>query len=261
MGELVLHHGTGALDFELTGPALEPDESRRIMFNARCLLTVRGEKEALALLDEVPFAIFPATNHFNDDFHVLHATLPLIEYEPIRRTQGEKREAARQIVDAMSEANGPYIRFVAIALALANPDDWDVFLCHASEDKPGVARPLYTHLESCGVRCWLDEAEIAWGESILAKIQEGMSRARFVLVVLSPQFLQKPWPQKELRSALTLEIEAGRSIVLPLLVGDPQILLASLPFLKEKRYLMWGGDPTVVERELRTLVRRQARQS
>jgi hypothetical protein len=261
VGELVLHHGTGALDFELTGPALEPDESRRIMFNARRLLTVRGENEALALLDEVPFAIFPATNHFNDDFHVLHATLPLVEYEALRLTQGEKRQAARQIADAISEANGPDIRFVAVALGLSNPDDWDVFLCHASEDKPLIARPLYTHLESRGIRCWLDEAEIAWGESILSKIQEGMARARFVLVILSPQFLQKSWPQKELRSALTLEIEAERSIVLPLLVGDPNLLLASLPFLKEKRYLVWGGDPTVVERELRMLVRRQAQQS
>lgn len=257
MGNLVLYHGIGALDFELVGPALEADELSRLLFNARRLLVVRGQGRAVDLLDAVPFLIFPATNFFNDDFNVLYAELPLSEYEDVRLTQHDKRQAAKQIAEVISEVNGPYIRFVAVGLALAAPDDWDVFLCHASEDKHEIARPLYAHLESCGIRCWLDEAEIAWGESLLSKIQEGISRSRFVLIILSPTFLQKPWSQKELRSALTLEVESERSIVLPLLVGDSQILLSSLPFLKEKRYLTWGGEPTVVERELRTLVRRQ----
>ena len=229
------------------------------MFNVRRLLTFRGQNEAVALLEAMPFSIFPATNHFNDEFHILRAELPLAEYEAARLTQNAKRHAAGQVADAISEAEGPYIRFVSVGLALADPSVWDVFLCHASEDKATIARPLYAHLEACGIRCWLDEAEIAWGESLISKIQEGIARARFVLVILSPTFLQKPWPNKELRSALTLEVEGERSLVLPLLVGDSQSLLASLPFLKEKRYLTWDGEPAVVERELKTLVRRQQR--
>ncbi len=261
MGKLVLHHGTGARDFKEVGPALDPAESERIIFNARRLLTVRGEKEALALLDAVPFGIFPAINHFHDEFHILLATLPLREYEAIRRTQEEKRLAAKKIADAIWEANELDIRFVAIRLALENPEEWDVFLCHVSEDKSEVVDPLYRYFTSRGIRCWFDEAEIAWGDKIVEKIQEGITRSRFVLVVLSPEFLKKPWPKRELQSALTREIEGGRSIVLPLLVGDPQILLASLPFLEEKRYLIWRGDPTAIEEELRTLFRRQVQRS
>ena len=121
MGEVVLHHGTGALDFQLVGPAWESDELRHLIFNARRILTVRGQSHAGALLDAVSFSIFPATNHFNDDFHVLHAGLPLAEYEAVRLSQHEKRQAATQIVEAISEANGPYIRFVAVGLALADP--------------------------------------------------------------------------------------------------------------------------------------------
>ena len=260
MGEVILYHGTGALDFEVLGASWGNDESRRLLFNVKRLLTVRGQTDAVVLLDSIPFVISPATNHFNDDFHVLHAQLPLVEYEAVRLSQDEKRHAAAQIAEAIPEANGPYIRFVAVGLALADPEEWDVFVCHASEDKPEIARPLCSHLESCGIRCWLDEAEIAWGESIISKIQEGISRARFVLVILTSRFLQKPWPQKELRTALTLEVEGERSIVLPLLAGNSQTLLSSVPFLREKRYLTWNGDPAVVERELRTLVRRQARQ-
>jgi len=108
------------------------------------------------------------------------------------------------------------------------------------------------------MRCWIDEVEVGWGESIVAKIQEGLSHARYVVVVLSAQLLKKNWAQKELRTALTLEIESNRNIVLPLIVGDPQSVLASAPFLREKRYLIWGGDLVDVERELRALARKQA---
>lgn len=257
MGEVVLHHGSGASDFERVGPAWDAAAFRRLMFNVRRLLNVRGQSEAVDLLDAISFSIYAAVNHFNDDFHILHAELPLAEYESVRLAQREKRQAAGQIADAISEVDGPYIRFVAVGLALADPEVWDVFLCHASEDKAKIARPLYKHLETCGIRCWLDEAEIAWGESLVSKIQDGIARARFVLVILSPAFLQKPWAGKELRTALTLEVEAERSLVLPLISGDSEQLLASLPFLKEKRYLTWNGDSSVVERELRTLVRKR----
>jgi excisionase family DNA binding protein len=256
MGTIILYHGTGAEDFEIVGPAWEPSEEKRVLFNARRLLIARGQADAVALFDSAPFGVFPAMNHFNDEFHVLHAELPLLDYEDVRLTQADKRQAARQLAEAIAESTGPYIRFVAIRLQIANPEEWDVFVCHASEDKAGVARPLYDHLTRRGISCWIDEAEIAWGESIVAKIQQGLSRARYVIVVLSPQLLQKKWAQKELRSALSLEIEAARNVVLPLIVGDAHSALASLPFLQEKRYVTWNGDPSSVERELRILARK-----
>lgn len=160
----------------------------------------------------------------------------------------------------MAEVGGPRVRFVAVELLSAAPEAWDVFLCHASEDKAAIARPIYDHLMSCGIHCWLDEAEIAWGDGIVSKVQEGLARARFVVVILSLHFLQKNWPKRELESALNLEIEANRSFVLPLLSGNPDDLLSSLPFLKAKRYLIWSNNAKVVEEELRTLIRRQERQ-
>lgn len=256
MGKIIIHHGSGAQDFEISGPAWTADEAKRVLLNARRLLIVRGQAEAVELLDSAPFAAFPATNHFDDEFYVLCADVPLPDYENFRRIEADKRHAAKSLAEAIAESSGPYIRFVAIRLRLADPEVWDVFLCHASEDKEGVARPVYTHLANSGIACWIDEAEIAWGESIVAKIQEGLARARYVIVILSPQFVRKPWAQKELRTALTLEIDADRNIVLPLLVGEPHSVLASLPFLREKRYLSWTGDPGDVERELRTLTRR-----
>lgn len=259
MGKVVLHHGSGAGDFDIVGDPIDPGESRRFLSNARRLLHARGQSGAIDVLELAHFAIFPATNHFNDDFHVLHADVPLSDYEAVRVNQEHLRQGAALLADAVGEAEGPYIRFVSVGLILAEPEDWDVFLCHASEDKATVARPLYKQLEAAGVQCWLDEAEIVWGDSIVMRIQEGLARARFVIVVLSANFLGKGWAQKELRTALTLEIEGRSNLVLPLLVGDPESLLASLPFLKEKRYLKWEGNPALVEQELRAVLRNQLR--
>jgi hypothetical protein len=89
------------------------------------------------------------------------------------------------------------------------------------------------------------------------KRDKGLSRARYVIVILSPQLLQKKWAQRELRTALAREVEQDQNIVLPLIVGDAQAALTSLPFLQEKRYLTWSGDLSAVERELRALARKR----
>jgi hypothetical protein len=258
MGSVVLHHGTGAQDFGLDGEPLPADDVRRVFFNAKRILVARGETDAVALLDAAPFRIVPASNHFNDEFHVLHAQVPLAAYETFRTTASTLRVPARSLADVISEVGGPHIRFVAVQLLLRDPDTWDVFLCHASEDKAAVAQPLFDRLELAGIRCWYDQAEIAWGESLVSKIQTGLSRAHFVIVVLSLAFLAKRWAQKELRTALTLELEGRDGIVLPLIVGDPARVLETLPFLSEKLYVTWTGDPTDIERRLRVLLQRKS---
>jgi hypothetical protein len=130
----------------------------------------------------------------------------------------------------------------------------DVFLCHASEDKPNVVRPLYDALCAVGITCWLDEAEIGWGDSLVGKVNEGLRDSRFVIVVLSDAFLAKPWPRRELASALSVESSSGIVRVLPLLVGGnpkTQAVLAELPLLSDKLHLCWEGDPRPVLEAMR----------
>jgi hypothetical protein len=75
---------------------------------------------------------------------------------------------------------------------------WDVFISHASEDKAAVARPLARQLEELGLRVWLDETQLKVGDSLRARIDEGLAQSRFGVVVLSPAFFGKKWPQREL---------------------------------------------------------------
>jgi hypothetical protein len=96
-----------------------------------------------------------------------------------------------------------------------------------------------------GISVWFDEAEIKWGDSITQKVNEGLKISRYVIVVLSPSFIKKNWPQKELNAALNIEISTGEIKVLPLLVGsenEKDKILENYPLLNDKMYLPWDGD-------------------
>jgi hypothetical protein len=75
---------------------------------------------------------------------------------------------------------------------------WDVFISHASEDKEDIARPLARALEARGISVWFDELTIGWGTPIHRAIEEGIARATFGLVILSPHFMFKKWTKAEL---------------------------------------------------------------
>lgn len=96
-----------------------------------------------------------------------------------------------------------------------------------------------------GISCWYDEAEIRWGDSIVQKVNEGLNTSRYVVVVFSPAFVQKNWPQRELNAVLNQEASTGEVKVLPLLVGSEEEkmqILKQFPLLNDKRYLPWDGD-------------------
>ena len=135
----------------------------------------------------------------------------------------------------------------------------DIFICHASEDKVEVVRPLVKALQKEDITCWVDEGEIKWGDSITQKVNEGLKMSRFVMVVLSKSFMNKNWPKRELYAALDQEATSGEVKVLPLLVGDKVVrenVLTELPLLKDKRYLTWDGlSNSIVDEALNRLSR------
>ena len=95
------------------------------------------------------------------------------------------------------------------------PFDFDVFLSHASEDKDAFVRPLAAALQAAGLRVWYDEWALALGDRLRRKIDEGLKRSRFGVVVLSRSFFAKNWPQQELDGLAALE-SAGADRILPI---------------------------------------------
>jgi len=77
------------------------------------------------------------------------------------------------------------------------------FVSHASEYKPFV-KNLADTLLRYGVRVWYDDYEIAVGDSIRDKLNEGLSVSEYGVVVLSHNFFKKRWPKRELAALASL---------------------------------------------------------
>jgi hypothetical protein len=90
----------------------------------------------------------------------------------------------------------------------------DVFLCHATEDKKVLVEPLALELEGYGLKVWYDKFEVKLGDSLREKVDEGLVYSRYGVVVLSPAFFEKNWPQKELNGLFAREVE-GKKVILP----------------------------------------------
>jgi hypothetical protein len=100
----------------------------------------------------------------------------------------------------------------------APPPQWDAFISHATEDKDNFVRPLAHALSALGAKVWYDEFSLKIGDSLSASIDKGLAESRFGIVVLSPAFMSKGWPKRELQGLVACEMD-GRSTILPIWHG------------------------------------------
>jgi TIR domain len=90
-----------------------------------------------------------------------------------------------------------------------------IFISHASEDKKTFVRPLAHALKRRGLQVWYDEFSLKVGDSLRRSIDQGLAECTAGVVVLSPSFFAKEWPQRELDALYAAEA-AGRSRILPI---------------------------------------------
>lgn len=93
--------------------------------------------------------------------------------------------------------------------------EYDVFISHASEDKATVARPLASALANLGLKVWYDEFELKIGDSLRRKIDFGLVKSKFGIVVISRSFISKGWTNYELDGLITRSV-SGEQILLPI---------------------------------------------
>ncbi|MBW1717495.1 MAG: TIR domain-containing protein [Deltaproteobacteria bacterium] len=93
--------------------------------------------------------------------------------------------------------------------------EYDVFICHAGEDKEAVVEPLAQEFRNRGLRVWYDRWLLRIGDSLRRKIDEGLSQCKYGVVVLSPNFFGKLWPERELDGLVQREM-SGQKVILPI---------------------------------------------
>lgn len=132
---------------------------------------------------------------------------------------------------------------------------WDVFICHASEDKEEFVKPLAEALVQRGLGVWYDEFELKMGDSLRRSIDRGLHDSRFGIVVLSHAFFSKEWPQKELDGLVAREV-GGTKVILPIWhrISREEVLRYS-PTLADKKAASTFAGLNAVVREILDVVR------
>ena len=99
---------------------------------------------------------------------------------------------------------------------------WDIFMSHASPDKPWV-RGLVKALRAKDVTVWFDEDSLEWGEDLQRGINRGLTNSRKAIAVLSPSYLaQRKWTEAEISGLLARE-KLGEVLILPIWHGITEI--------------------------------------
>jgi hypothetical protein len=140
----------------------------------------------------------------------------------------------------------------------ADPEPWDVFISHASQDDPYVDTLKRTFV-AAGIRVWVDDGVLRWGNRLRPKIDNGLRRSRFVMFVFSPAFIRaRKWPEYELDSAFALET-ADMQRILPLLHGTSHAQFREYSAgLSDRVYLDSGQhSPTDIANQLLILLARR----
>lgn len=78
-------------------------------------------------------------------------------------------------------------------------DQVDYFICHASEDKQSFVRNFAQYLMKNDATVFYDEYSLKLGDSLTEKINDGISRAKAGIIILSKYFFEKPWTNAELQ--------------------------------------------------------------
>ena len=92
---------------------------------------------------------------------------------------------------------------------------YHAFISYASEDLDSFVLPLANRLKSIGLKIWFDRFCLKIGDSIIEKINLGLSESNYGIVVFSKNFFKKKFPKKELNALFNLEID-NKSLILPI---------------------------------------------
>ena len=94
--------------------------------------------------------------------------------------------------------------------------EYDVFISHANKDKLNFVDELNESLRKLGVNIFYDKDTLEWGDNWKKKILEGTRKAEFAIIVISENFFDREWTEKELGELLNRQNRNGQKLILPI---------------------------------------------
>lgn len=94
---------------------------------------------------------------------------------------------------------------------------YDVFISHANADKLEYVNELYMEIRKLGISIFYDSDVLSWGDKWKDVIINGTESSEFAIIVISENFFDREWTERELTEFLNRQNESGQKIILPLL--------------------------------------------
>ena len=121
----------------------------------------------------------------------------------------------REFIDKMNEISETTIPHSS-GKALHN---FDVFLSHANKDKLSFVDELNESLKRLRVTIFYDKESLEWGDNWKQRILDGTKQAEFAIIVISENFFDREWTERELNEFLNRQNQNGQKLILPILHG------------------------------------------
>lgn len=95
--------------------------------------------------------------------------------------------------------------------------EYDVFISHANKDKKDFVEDLYQSINRLGVSIFYDKETLEWGDNWKDRILKGTEKSEFAVIVVSENFFDREWTEKELDEFLNRQNRKGQKLILPIL--------------------------------------------
>lgn len=158
-----------------------------------------------------------------------------------RSSSSQSRRSAVTYSTREYETLNP-IREQAVRIAQTHEDRRDLFLCHAWDDRQGVALDFYDLLIDLDVKVWFSEKDVPLGTPLMRQIDKGLKNSRMGMVLVTPALLRSLDSEGIADKELSVLLNSGR--VVPILHGvtfeelnDVSPMLASHTGLATADYL------------------------
>jgi hypothetical protein len=118
-----------------------------------------------------------------------------------------------------------------------NEYEYQVYLCHASQDKE-IVRRIHDRLAQNDIRCWFDENEMLAGHSARRRMEQGLLSSRYLLVCASSHLPSASWANQEIDAVLHLDVEnQAEPKVLVIKLNEDSVETSVPPLLRGKKWL------------------------
>lgn len=149
-------------------------------------------------------------------------------------------EDIENILDLVSQASR-YDKDI-LDSSSAKHGEFDVFLCHNSQDKPAI-RKINKKFQQKGIVTWLDEEQLLHGIPWQPELEKQIQKIRLACVFVGANGIG-PWQGAEVRAFLN-EFANRNSPVIPVILPDAKAIPELPLFLREMNWIDLRENPTI----------------